>query len=297
MWQRVRSYRLIAAFLIFSAACGVAQTAASAKPKSHRFLMWKVTSPTATVYLVGSMHLIGKDAYPLPKAVEDAFASANVLVVELDAKHVDKTNMIALIQRYGAYTGEDKLSAHISKPTSDALDAFCAEYAVPRAALETMKPWVVDTLVSMLPLQKAGADPEGGIDMHFLGQVQPPKRIDELETLEYQTELLASGSEKEQDEALAYSLAHGHDILEADKEDVAGDPEAIVKRLAQAQPQTMMKRLLEDRNPRMIQKIGGYLKGKETVFVVVGMAHVIGEKGIAKALEANYKVERMTLEW
>lgn len=296
MWQRVLRFRLLAAFLIFSALCSLAQTA-PARPRTHRFLMWKVTSPTATVYLVGSMHLIGKDAYPLPKAVEDAFAGANVLVVELDAKHVDKTNMIALIQRYGAYPGEDKLSAHISKPTSDALDAFCAEYAIPRAALETMKPWVVDTLVSMLPLQKAGADPEGGIDMHFLGEARPPKRIDELETAEFQTQLLASGSEKEQDEALAYSLAHANEVFDMEKEYLAGDTDAILKRLAQAQPQTMMKRMLDERTPRMVQKIETYLKGKERAFVVVGMAHVIGDKGIAKALEANYRVEQMKLEW
>ena len=39
-----------------------------------------------------------------------------------------------------------------------------------------------------------------------------------------------------------------------------------------------------------------YLKGTDTAFVVVGAAHVIGEKGIAHALESKkYKIEKLTL--
>jgi hypothetical protein len=41
-----------------------------------------------------------------------------------------------------------------------------------------------------------------------------------------------------------------------------------------------------------VKKIEDMLKGKEKVFVVVGAAHLIGEKGILKTLEKKgYKVE------
>ncbi len=47
----------------------------------------------------------------------------------------------------------------------------------------------------------------------------------------------------------------------------------------------------------MTAKMDEYLKGKEPVFVVVGAAHIIGDKGIAKQLrDKGYKVEQVTLE-
>ena len=71
--------RYIHAVLLVLLAClGVAQAqqAAPAQPKPRRFLMWKAASPTATVYLVGSIHLGDSSMYPLPKEVESAFAAA-----------------------------------------------------------------------------------------------------------------------------------------------------------------------------------------------------------------------------
>jgi uncharacterized protein YbaP (TraB family) len=47
----------------------------------------------------------------------------------------------------------------------------------------------------------------------------------------------------------------------------------------------------------MTGKMEEYLKGKDPVFVVVGAAHIIGDKGIAKQLrDKGYKVEQVTLE-
>ena len=55
---------------------GTNQAATQAPAKADRhFLMWKVTSPTNTVYLFGSIHVGDSNLYPLPKAVESAFHS------------------------------------------------------------------------------------------------------------------------------------------------------------------------------------------------------------------------------
>ena len=46
----------------------------------------------------------------------------------------------------------------------------------------------------------------------------------------------------------------------------------------------------------MAEKIEGYLKGKEEVFVVVGAAHLIGEKGILKLLgDKGYHMEQVSV--
>jgi uncharacterized protein YbaP (TraB family) len=47
----------------------------------------------------------------------------------------------------------------------------------------------------------------------------------------------------------------------------------------------------------MTGKMEEYLKGKEPIFVVVGAAHIIGDKGIARQLrDKGYKVEQVVLE-
>ena len=56
----------------------------------------------------------------------------------------------------------------------------------------------------------------------------------------------------------------------------------------------IFKRLLDDRNKGMASKIEGYLKTKETYFVVVGAGHLVGDKGIIKMLkERGYSVEQL----
>jgi uncharacterized protein YbaP (TraB family) len=54
--------------------------------------------------------------------------------------------------------------------------------------------------------------------------------------------------------------------------------------------------MIYQRNDEMTKKVDEMLKGKEKVFVVVGAAHLVGEKGVLKQLEAKgYKVERPEL--
>jgi uncharacterized protein YbaP (TraB family) len=60
---------------------------------------------------------------------------------------------------------------------------------------------------------------------------------------------------------------------------------------------TLTKKLLDDRNVMMTGKMEEYLKGKDLIFVVVGAAHIAGEKGVAKQLrDKGYKVDQVTLE-
>ena len=54
------------------------------------------------------------------------------------------------------------------------------------------------------------------------------------------------------------------------------------------------EKLINDRNRKMLSKIEDYLKGNATYFVVVGAAHLVGEKGIVEALlKKGYRVEQL----
>jgi uncharacterized protein len=303
MLKRRHIHAVLIVLLAFFGAAQ-AQQAAPAQPKPRRFLMWKATSPTTTVYLVGSIHMSDSSMYPLPKEVESAFAAAKVLAVEINIKNTDQAKMIELVQKYGLYTGDDSLTKHLSTETLAALDDYCTRHNVPRTGMEQLKPWVVAITIAAMAWQQAGEEPSLGIDMHFLNEVKPPQRIDELESTEFQFLIFAETSEEEQQDMLASILKKGDKIKDMIARIraayVAGDPDALQKVLDEEDDvgsKSLEKKLLDDRNVAMTVKMDEYLKGKDPIFVVVGAAHIIGDKGIAKQLrDKGYKVEQVVLE-
>jgi uncharacterized protein YbaP (TraB family) len=81
---------------------------------------------------------------------------------------------------------------------------------------------------------------------------------------------------------------------------VSGDPDALQKIMDEESDmgsKSLTKKLLDDRNVMMASKMDEYLKGSDPIFVVVGAAHIVGEKGVAKMLrDKGYKVDQVTLE-
>ena len=100
--------------------------------------------------------------YPLPQAVESAFAASKVLAVEFNVKSLDQSKIFTLIQEYGMYANGESLSTHIPKETSEALDDFCSKNGLPRMMLEKTKAWVAAVTVIAFAAKSAGEDPELG---------------------------------------------------------------------------------------------------------------------------------------
>ena len=304
----LKRHSIQAVWILLLAFLGVAQMqaqqAAPAQPKPRRFLMWKATSPTTTVYLVGSIHVGDSGMYPLPREVEAAFAAAKVLTVEINIKNADQAKAMATVQQLGMYGEGDSLTKHLSKETAATLEDYCTRHGVPRKGMEQLKPWVVAITIAAMSWQQAGEDPSLGIDMHFLNESKPPQRIDELETMEFQLSVIANSTEEEQQNMLLTVMKDGDKTKEMIKRlqaaYVSGDPDALQKIMDEETDmgsKSLTKKLLDDRNVTMAAKIDEYLKGKEPVFVVVGAAHIIGDKGIAKILrDKGYKVDQVMLE-
>ena len=301
MLRLARRYRaLFFAIAVFlTAVQSWAQAALQPDAKAHRLLMWKATSPTNTVYLLGSIHAGDKEFYPLPQAVESAFSASRLLVVEVNLKNMNPMSSLKLVQQYGMYQENDGLSKHLPKATADALDAYCSKHGLPRALLEKLKPWMAAATIEVLAVQQAGEDPQKGIDLHFLNESKEPQKIEELETADFQMMALSSGSEEEQQEFLTQTLKHAENTKERlgsmRKAFLNGDADTIQKMLEEdKEPKSLYKRLVDDRNGPMANRIAVYLNGKDQCFVVVGAGHLVGDKGIIKLLqEKNFKVEQM----
>ena len=271
---------------------------------SKKGLFWKATSGGNTIYMLGSIHIGSKDMYPLPQEIEDGFAASTTLIVEVDIEKVDKEKMQAMMVSKGMYAGDDSLWDHVSSETRKQVEQFCGKYQLPAAGFARLKPWAVAIAAALIPMMKAGLDPNLGIDKHFLDKVNQgsqKKTVVEIESAEWQLNLLSGFSEELQGKLLASALEQSNKPLEDGKkiEDLwmSGDAARLEVALNEGlNPPEIRRALVEDRNPHMADVAEQYLKGKEPAFLVVGAAHLIGKDGVVSLLQKHgYQIDQVTL--
>ncbi len=80
--------------------------------------IWKATGPSGgTTYLAGSIHLLTSEYYPLTPAFEDAFASADLLVEEVDMAEMLAPESQMLMLRRGMMPAGQTLDSVMSADT------------------------------------------------------------------------------------------------------------------------------------------------------------------------------------
>ncbi|HEX9583651.1 MAG TPA: TraB/GumN family protein [Gammaproteobacteria bacterium] len=284
------SASLAALLLVFS---GVAATEGP---------FWKVSGANGTAYLFGSVHFGTDEIYPLDAAVENAFARADRLAVEVNLQAVNGHALGLWMAQHGAIADGATLSDTVSPETWRLLQRRAEELGVPAGAFAFQRPWLAAFSMTALALVREGFREELGIDRHFLTRATGEKPIRELETIETQMGLLAGLPPEVEAHFLHMTLEDlgSRDgvfpgLFQAWKR---GDAEAIRAQSedmrAGPHGQALFSRLIEQRNENMAEGIARILEEEGgTTFVVVGAAHLVGPDGVASLLASRgYRVEK-----
>ena len=172
---------------------------------------------------------------------------------------------------------------------------------MPMEALKRFKPWSLALMLLALEWQKAGLDPELGLDKHFYDRAQADgKPVQGLETADYQISRFDEMSMDQQDRMLAESLkdldtetASVHQLADAWKAGDASTVERIVLQDLKSDP-LMYQRLLVERNRNWLPKVEALFSRRGRAFVVVGAAHLVGGDGLLSMLRSRgYTIEQM----
>jgi uncharacterized protein YbaP (TraB family) len=291
----------LALFCLLSALLILATPSPGSQSRQKTFL-WKVRSATGSAYILGSVHVLKKDFYPLPAEIEDAFREADALAVEANINKVDAGRTLSVLQG-SLYPGNDTIERHISKETYDLARKRLGELGVPIEVFLKNKPWFLAMTLTALELSKLGFDPEYGIDKHFLDEAAGKKKILELESVQYQIDLFNNFSDGEQELFLIYTMKEMDQLrnemgalTDAWRSGDAGMMDSIISGQLREEPRlsTIYEKLIYERNRELTSKIEDYLKSGEKCFVIVGAGHLIGNKGIIELLRADgYSVEQM----
>lgn len=265
-------------------------------------LFWKVSTKKATVYLLGSIHLADQSFYPLPEPIEKAFAESSSLVVELDPNSFSIDDLIANC----SYRDNTTLANHLSKNGYNQVRRAFNSIKLPDFMWKFLKPFPAGLVYSNYKYLSFGISPEFGIDLHFINQARTTgKEIVQLEDFIGQTNLFDKLSDSLNEVILLKSIAE----VDSSKAEMAtlieawknGDEKALTS-LAVSKPNmdsadsVYNRILLDERNAKMIDKIEAFLKSKGTFFVVVGTAHLLGEKGIVQTLKKNKKYKTVRVK-
>lgn len=162
-------------------------------------LFWKAESPDGVIWLLGSLHFGDPSMYPLPPAITSALAASDVLVVEADISSYETASIAGAISQRGIYQDERRLSQLVDDDTWLTLTDAANELGLPVLLLERQKPWFASMTLSALALSRQGFRSDLGIDIHIMGLAADHGiPVVELESIEYQLELLDGLSERSQ---------------------------------------------------------------------------------------------------
>jgi uncharacterized protein YbaP (TraB family) len=266
-----------------------AQTAAPAPGASGRHMLWTVSKGETTVYLLGSIHVLTPDVYPLPAVIDSAFLDAERVVFEtsLDTAMLRAGEMLTR----GTFADGRTLEDALAPETYALLEQTLPKFGVPLAQVQRFEPWFVGMLLTQITAQRSGLRPEYGIDMHVKGRAQQAgKPLGSLESVDFQMGLFDSLSPADQDAFLRSSLA-GIDTaartFEAMKQAWrTGDAEGLARSsdVSMQKYPAVRAALLVDRNRRWVPQIEAMLNGPDDVLVVVGAGHLVGRESVVELL-------------
>jgi uncharacterized protein YbaP (TraB family) len=266
-----------------------------------RDFAWKVTGPSGSMYLVGSVHLLMQDFYPLSPSLERTYKEANLLVEEVDlGEMLDPQTQMLLLTR-GMLPASQSLDTVISPATYAQVSRRVTDLGMPLEPIKRFKPWSLALTLTALEWQKAGFDGEFGLDKHFYDLArQDGKPVQGLETAEFQISRFDTLSLPQQERMLADTLkgldtemANITKLVAAWKSGDSATVERLVVEDLKDDPQ-MYERLLVERNRNWMPKLEPLLKRPGHAFVVVGAAHLVGPDGLLAMLKAKgYQVEQM----
>jgi uncharacterized protein YbaP (TraB family) len=275
----------------------VQQIPAQKPPKS---CLWSVRSGSGTIYLLGSIHLLKADAYPLAAAIEQAYSASQKIVFETDLEAMTDPNVQKQMLGLGLYPEGQNIYQNLSEDTLNSLKKKMAELGLPMQQFAQFKPWFIALTLATLELMRQGYDPNFGIDMHFLKRAKEDgKELGYLEPVEYQINLLGKMNKGDQDSLLSQTLKEmdivaklAADIIASWKRGDAKNLDKLMNKSFEGYP-NIRERLLVKRSRQWVSQIEKLIKADKKVLVIVGAGHLVGPDSVVDILKKKgYSVKQ-----
>ncbi len=124
-----------------------------------------VKDKDTTIYLFGTIHLLRPGLLWFEGPVKSAFDASQELVLEI-ADEADVPTQMRIAQRAMDMTGPP-LTEKLPEAARPKFAQLVADYRMPAALVDRMKPWFAAVTLTSAPLQKLGYDASQGVDVQL----------------------------------------------------------------------------------------------------------------------------------
>ena len=267
-------------------------------------LIYKIQSNTNIVYILGSIHILAEEYYPLTRAFTYSYYNSQKVIFEIDPEILFSFSPNKSIENYHFFQDGNTLNKVLHPKTLKLLKKRVAQMGIEFEAINQLKPWAINKIIGRSPLSTKDFRPDLGIEHYFFRLAKDAgKPTGGLETIKDQIDIDAKLPLKMQDEILRETLTIS-DSKETEKKffhlvkNWHQGNFAELEHIVQEQKKknlTYHNSLLTNRNKRWIPQIENFLLEDKNVLIIVGAAHLVGEDGLVALLtEKGYQLERVS---
>lgn len=266
-------------------------------------LIYKIQSDTNTVYIMGSIHVLAEEYYPLTRSFSYAYYNSQKVIFEIDPEILFSPDSWTTYKKQYTFQNGKTLQTVLSPKT----------YALVKQKIEAMggdiqevkqyKPWVLYLTLSGRFDSSIDFRPELGIENHFYRMAKDAgKPTGGLETIQDQLNVFDTLPLNIQDALLQESLAitgskeREKAFLHMVKAWHQGSLDGLEQLVETFKTYPLFyKKLLVQRNLNWVPQIESFLQEGKNILVIVGAAHLAGKDGLITLLtEKGYQIERVS---
>ena len=247
-----------------------------------------------TVYLLGSIHVLRPNDYPLAPVVLDAYTHAGSLLMEVNLDEINSEQVQAEMLASAILSDGKTLPDVLGKQRYERAAALAHEIGVELSSFDQFAPWFAAEAISELQLTQLGFQPENGVEMYFMDRARSDgKSVDGLETVHDQISVFQNMSLDAQAEYLLSSLEQAHDLpKEVDSMVRAwqrGDTRWFESELQSdlGHDSDLYQSVLVARNRKWVPKIEALLNSDKNYLVIVGTGHLAGQGSVVDLLKKD----------
>jgi uncharacterized protein YbaP (TraB family) len=270
------------------------------KTARDRGFLWRLRKDGRVSHLYGTVHIAKVDWMVPGATLMSVLRASDVIALELDVLDPD---VVERLRAGMALRPERALTGELQQRLKEQVKAAC----LPEQLVTTMAPEMVATTLMVMAARHQGLDPAYAIDVAMAGLGRGlSKPVSSLETPELQLSILRGRTPEETQTLVAQVL----------EELESGRATPMLARIAQLwadgryaelesyeqwcdclntdEERAMHRRLLDERNPALAERIDQLHRAGKQVFAAVGSLHMIGPLGLPALLrQRGYEVERV----
>jgi uncharacterized protein YbaP (TraB family) len=254
--------------------------------------LWEIQGTSNRIQLLGSIHFLRPQDFPLPEAITQALTDADVVVMELDLTALNPMTVQTIMLDKAIDPNGRGLDDFLDSRSYRRAQSLAKAVDIDLSTMQQYEPWYAALQITQLRLLQLGFDGSFGVETQILIQaIQHGKALGGLETLEAQLDSMDSLPMDAQQEFLMVTLEEAataeemlDEIVDAWKSGDTAELEANLLADLDTNPQ-LYDQLIVQRNKNWTKSIISFTEDSRNYLIVVGALHLVGDDSVLKMLD------------